>query len=401
MGEALARRPIFLALLLVQPVVSLVHVVQMGGAWLADGLPVGWDFAVFLTGARVLELDASRLYDFDFQASVEHAWRAGAYHSFPFISPPFVAVAFVPLAHLPYVASLVGWSLAGIAAATFALQWGVEGAASRGPWRNVLLLVGFPPIVFALIAGQSTLLTFALMALVYGFARRERWVHAGIACALMMIKPQCVLGLLVFFIVRLRGRDALRFWGAFVAVGLGLAGVGYAASPAATRAYFHLAVADLPSLQLAHFDRTQIQTWRAFFMLALPQSPRVAEALAAAVVLLGVGFSVWFWRRRNKPFLYDYSLAIALGLWCAPHGYIYDWTVLAIPMFLVWEHVPGKRGEWTALFALSALVLVASDTVSSAAQSHLGASMQPSLLLLAALPFVVWRVSDEPLERAR
>lgn len=377
-----------LLLFAIHPVVSIVHVIQQRGAWQADGLPVGWDFAIFLTGARIVELDASRLYDFHFQSLVEHAWRAGTYHTFPFISPPFVAILLVPLAHIPYGYALAVWSFAGVVLASVALGW----LATPVSWRERVLLFCFFPFTFALIAGQSTLFVFAIMAGVYHLVSRERVSLAGAACAMLTFKPQCLFGLLLFFLVHFRGRNALRFWVSFGAATLTLLGIGYAASPAATQMYAHLSIDVLPRFQLDAFDRTQIHTWRSFWMLALPSHDRLAEIVAATFALGGAAFAVWFWARRGGRLFVDYSLAVLLGLWCAPHAYLYDWTVLAIPLILVWEHFPEKRPEWLALFGLIAFVLLGSELFAEWVRAHARVSIQPSLVLLAALPFVGWRV---------
>jgi hypothetical protein len=388
-GQALSRRPVLLLLLLIHPIVSMAHIIDHHGAWQADGLPVGWDFAVFLTGARIVELDASRLYDFHFQSLVEHAWRAGTYHTFPFISPPFVALLFVPLAHIPYVYSLAVWTFSGVVVASVAHGWLITAVS----WRERALLFCFFPFTFALIAGQSTLFVFAVMAGVHHLVKRERLALAGAACAMLTFKPQCLLGLFLFFLVRLRGRKALGFWASFAGVSLTLLGIGYAVSPAATRIYAHLAIDVLPRFQLDAFDRTQIHTWRSFWMLALPTHERLAEIVAALFVLGGAAFAIWFWRRRGGRLFVDYSLAVLLGLWCAPHAYLYDWTVLAIPLILALAHAPQRRPELLALFAIVAFVLLASELVAEWARAHFVVSVQPSLVLLAVLPFALWRVA--------
>ncbi len=387
-GQALARRPALLLLLLIHPIVSMAHIIEHHGAWQTDGLPVGWDFAVFLTGARIVELDATRLYDFHFQSLVEHAWHAGSYHTFPFISPPFVAILFVPLARIPYVSALAVWTFSGVVVAAVAHGW----LGANVSWRERALLFCFFPFTFALIAGQSTLFVFAVMAGVHQLVKGERLALAGAAFAMLTFKPQCLLGLVLFFLVRLRGRNALGFWASFAVVTLALVGIAYAVSPTATYTYARLAIDVLPRFQLDAFDRAQIHTWRSFWMLALPTHEKLAEIVAALFVLGGAAFAVWFWRRGGRLCI-DYSLAVLLGLWCAPHAYLYDWTVLAIPLILAWEHFPERRPEWLALFALVAFVLLASELVAEWTRAHFVVSVQPSLILLAALPFVMWRVA--------
>ena len=401
-GAWLARRRALALLALVVPCFAVVRVARNGGVWEAEGLPLGWDFSVFLTAARILtSSDAARLYDLTFQREAAHALFPGAYTPFPYLGTPFFALAVWPFTLVAYPLALGLWTALGLAAAWRALGW----LGVRGERLFVALVLASFPFVYTVLSGQPTLFTFALLAFVYACVRAERLGRAGIATGLLMYKPQSLLGVLLYFAfvtARTRSRAVLRYWGGFFLVLSLVVGAGYVASPDASRAYLGFARRVLPNLvEVAHFDAANVHTWRAFWALVFGKTTSIGEALAAACGLAGILGCVRFWRRdrgceaREAGLAVDYAAAITLGVWCAPHGSIYDWAVLAVPASILWATFPERRHAWRAILVTLAAVTLISAPLAAAAEAHLPFSLQPDLPILGSLAWLSTQVIRE------
>ncbi len=398
-GAWLRARPLLAVAFFVVPMVAVVHVVELGGVWQPDGLPLGWDLTSFLTGARLLaSSDAARLYDFVAQRALALAHYPGSYTPFPFVSPPFVALVLRPLLVLPYPMALAVWSVAGVVATRVALTSLVTHPSA---WMRALLL-GSMPFVYALLSGQPTLFTFAIVALVYRAILARRLVAAGALSAALLWKPQVMLGLLLYFAVRTRSRAWLSLWAAWLAGALALVAMGWLASPEASRQYVALAANVLPHfLATAGFDPGQVLSWRSFFTLLMGRQTPLGEWLAAGCVVAGVVACVWRWvagrawaPASERAAALDFSAAVVLGVWCAPHGSVYDWTVLAVPLLLVWQHVPERRDELTAVFAALAVTTLVAQPVAEATQRSWPFGVQIALPVLGGLALVSHRFFD-------
>jgi hypothetical protein len=415
LGAWLRARPVLALALFVFPAIAVARVVRLRGLWQEDGLPVGWDLTSFLTGARLLASDdAARLYDFAREREVALAHFPGSYRPFPFVSPPFVAFAVWPLVLVPYPVAFTLWSLAGLAATGAGLR------ALLGPKPSgaiVALALGSLPFVYALLSGQPTLFTFALVAILYRAVAERRLGTAGALAGLLLYKPQAVFGLAVYFVVRTRDRGWLRLWASFV----GVAGVLVAASwllwPDASRAYVRVALFVLPHfLATAGFDPAQVLSFRAFFDLLLGDQRPLGEGLALAFVLAGVVACVAYWARRRawdpsseRAVALDFGAAVVLGVWCAPHASIYDWTVLAVPFALAWRHLPERRDAVVFLFAALAVTTLSAQPLAEAMRSAWSLGFQVDLPVLGALALLARSLLDSgddathdaPRERSR
>jgi hypothetical protein len=392
-GAWLRARPHLALAFLALPAVVVVRVVRLGGVWQPDGLPLGWDLTSFLTGARLVGSgDAARLYDFAAQGQVALAHYPGSYSPFPFISPPFVAVLLRPLLSLPYPLALAIWSAAGVVATLLTVRSLVE----RPIAAPVALVWTSVPFVYALLSGQPTLFSFAIVAFVYRAIERRRLVAAGALAALLLMKPQAMLGLFLYFAIRTRGRAWIGLWVGLLVAAASLVAAGFVAGPEASRQYAALVVHVLPHfLSAARFDPAQVLSWRSFFTLLLGGETPVGEALALLCVLTGVTACVSRWIARKawapvseRAAALDFSAAVVLGVFCAPHGSVYDWTVLAVPLLLAWRHCPERRDELVLVVVVLAITTLAAQPVAEAIR------LQLALPVLGVLAYFSHRVLD-------
>jgi hypothetical protein len=192
--------------------------------------------------------ESNSLYDFDFQHDLEQKIAGSTIVGIHgFITPPFLAWLFVPLAGLPYLWSFAVWSIAGLVGLWLSMHWlGVKHVFKQFPWA----LSWFP--IFASISfGQNSLLSLTLLCLTYYLWKEKRYLLAGLACSLLLYKPQLVLGISFFWLLEWR-----RDWKTLIGLGLGgisLAGLCLLFLPEASIDYIKLSQTVLPTISQEDF----------------------------------------------------------------------------------------------------------------------------------------------------
>jgi hypothetical protein len=352
------------------------------------GQVAGTDYVQFYAAGSTLQKgEGARLYDFEYQKKLEQdivGKTFGGHHAF--ITPPFFAWIFVPLSLLPYMWSFAIWSLLGLACLSLSLHW-IDAAR---PWRRLgWALVWFP--VFASISfGQNSLLSLGILSLTYFLWSRDRRWLAGLACSLVLYKPQLALGVGFLWLLEWR-----RDWQALAGLAVGgalLAGLSFGLLPESSRVYMEISRNVLPGMARQEgFPFWHAHTPRAFWLLLMPGNPALSEALALVSTVVGMVVFLLFWRRlRNEPALL-FAGAICLTLWITPHAMIYDWTILLIPAILFWEKRPDRRGLWKVLFALIWLTTLLSGPLTLAQSKILPFAVQVSIPVLTFALYNAYR----------
>ncbi len=318
--------------------------------------PIGIDFHTYEAAARIgLQQGWSHIYDQALVAGAQKDLVPGQYAQ-PFLSPPTVAWLVAPLAWLPYWPSYYVWAVFTLIALSLALVWA---STDRGLERWVVVGAVLAPwwVLHAVHLGQVVPLVAAGVLLAWRFAREGRDIAAGIALALLSLKPNTAL--LVPFALLAAGR-----YRSFAAVTLGSGGIS---------AYASQVTGPLPSGASS---------------LTLEGALGVSGPLATGLRFLIVAASlVAAYRLRRSP-----GLVIAAGtlgsLLVAPYLHGSDLCLLGAAAWFVWEERPAL----TWRIPLAAGWLISSPFVdSSPAQLRLNRWPLVEFALLAALVFVAWR----------
>jgi hypothetical protein len=243
-------------------------------------------------------------------------------------------------------------------------------------------VVLFYPAFISLLKGQDT--AFVLLgALVWMWAllaRRERL--AGVALALVLLKPQIALALALPLLVS-RNRAAWWFCGTSALVALyswllvgagglldllGLLrlssdGQGYGMNQPAMYNLLGLLIRGAPALDDATLS---VLKWTAY--------------------LLTIGFLCWlWWGKRESLTIQHIGVAVTLSLFASPHLHLHDLSLLLLPalggLALLWGR--GRRGRLAALALLpaSSLLLFASDLVKAPLHFIAGYALMLALLV--------------------
>ncbi|MDQ6721186.1 MAG: DUF2029 domain-containing protein [Candidatus Dormibacteraeota bacterium] len=177
--------------------------------------PVGIDFHTYAAAARVgIDQGWSYIYD-QARVAVEQKLLVPGEVAQPFISPPTVAWLVAPLRPLPYEASFYLWAALTLAAFAGALAWS---AKSRGAVRWIEVAAAVAPwwVLEAVRVGQVVPLVAAGIAVAWRLLREDRNGAAGLALALMLLKPNTAF--VVPFALLAAGR--FRTFATFSAAGL-------------------------------------------------------------------------------------------------------------------------------------------------------------------------------------
>lgn len=140
------------------------------------------DFLVFWTAAR---LPNGQVYD---AVAVTNAarWYLNALAPPPFSYPPSALLLFRVFAHLDFLAAAWMWSTLSVVAVVYTV-WRWAGL------RVALLVLVTPPALYALAAGQTTLVVAALIAGAATQLASRPWIAGATIAAAALVKPQLVV----------------------------------------------------------------------------------------------------------------------------------------------------------------------------------------------------------------
>jgi len=335
--------------------------------------PIGIDFHTYEAAARVgLQEGWSQIYAQTLVAFQQMNLVPGQTVQ-PFLSPPPVAWLAALLAPLPYWPSYYVWAFLTFMAFTLALVWAstdgglvrwVAAGAALTPWW----------VMHAVHLGQVVPLVAAGVVLAWRLARERRDLAAGIALALVLLKPNTAVLVPFALLAALR----FRVFAAWVAASLIVAAIALVTlGSLGVSAYVSELTAPLPA------GANSLTLEGAFGVTG-------AAAIGLRILIVAASLAAAY-RLRRSP-----GLAIAAGtlgsLLVAPYLHGSDLCLLGVAAWIVWEERPALA--WRV--PIAAGWVVASPFVASSGVS-LGLNRWPlvELALLVALVVEAWRPRRE------
>jgi hypothetical protein len=320
--------------------------------WLSIlGHELGQDFMVFHTAARAYFVgDFSLIYDgqrmTDYINTNFPAWLTRPLPFHPYLYPPHFLLLLLPFGLLPF-----GLSYALFLLLTFAALVAATRSHIKRPDQQRLLLMAlliFPQMPFALLAGQNSFLTAALLIGGFGLLERNALL-AGVLFGIASYKPQFWL-MIPFALI------AARQWQAMVS----------AAATAIVLALASLAVFGTGLwqewIQLMIAPSAGYQEWliagrlngQSVYACArwIGASMTVANTAQAIATTLGAACVYWSFRRPGAADLKT-AVVLAATLLAAPHVSSQDGIMLAVAsIFLLYRALDdGFRPGEIALIA--------------------------------------------------
>jgi hypothetical protein len=335
--------------------------------------PIGIDFHTYEAAARVgLSVGWSHVYDQGLVATEQKNLVPGQLAQ-PFLSPPPDAWLAALLAWLPYWPSYYAWALLTFVALGLALLWA---SIDRGLTRWVVAGAALAPwwVLHAVHLGQVVPLVAAAIVVAWRLVRERRDIAAGLALALVVLKPNTAF--LVPFALLVAGR--FRSFVALVAAGIVIVIVALVTmGGAGISSYLGQLNSPLPS------GADSLTLEGAFGVGG-------AIALGLRFVLIGASLAAAFRLRQSA------GLVIAAGilgsLLVAPYLHGSDLCLFSVAAWIVWE----ERRALAWRLPIAAGWFVANPLI---ATSSLGLSLHRwpllELALLAALVVEAWRPRRE------
>lgn len=393
---------------------------QLAGPGLADasGTILGADFsALWIGGHLVSEGQLASLYDPEVQRAALDALLAPVPNDAicPFVNPPWAALALAPLGALPYLIALaLWWALAAgaLVAAAQLLRRGIPALHVRTLPQTLWLALAFFPTLACFTYGQSSTLSLLAWTAMALDLRRDEQARAGFWLGLLAWKPQLCLGPLVFLLFSRRWRAL----GGFALSASAWVTLGVVFAPDAVVSW----LVDAPAL----FELIRSDGYRSFGLLssfgfgALLLDPFGAgailgHALTALTLAAIARLAMRSGRQEGASATQDATLAAALALsvLASPHLYVYDATLLLLPLALALARHPGSREQlmdagpllaatgllWITLFAGPYLTLGTQDALTHLELPPL--AIQTPTLAIAWWAYVVQRSRATDSER--
>ena len=358
------------------------------------GILKGTDFLHFYTlGWLARAHDGADLYKVNAQAALA-AQRVPAAAGIRYLPlyPPQVSILFAPLAHLPY-----GWALAlwwACSAALYGLccyfVWKAC-ANLRGRAGTVLLLAAAFPAFFHLIAwGQTSALALACFTLMFFLLRDERQFLAGLMFGCLIFKPQLALAAAIVFATT--GAWKILAGAAVSAAAQLSAGVlYYGIEP--LRHWIRLLENVQSVFPLLEPKPYQTHSLRTFWSI-LVSRPNLAFVLyvASAITVLGLAIAVWQ-HGRALPLSLRYAALLLASVLVAPHLTVYDLVILAPAILLLADWLVCQPS--TPLTGWLKNLLCLAYLLPLLGPFALWTHVQLSVIAMAAIVFMIWRVSRQ------
>jgi hypothetical protein len=309
------------------------------------------DFRTFYTAGHMLRTGAD-FYNYDSELSQQSALVSPNGYALPFMSPPYTALLFVPFSLVRYWPAYRLFAALNLCLCAIAIKiMRPQLPSLNARWRPLtpLLFLSFMPLAVALTLGQVSILLLLLYCACFAAMQSSKPFLAGILLSLALIKFQVALPIAFLFLLWrqwrfltgfLTGATSLSLLSilitgprAFEAYGRSLFLMSHAASNAAGEAKYGMFPAQMPNLY-------------GFFHTLSSGAPwGVALTILCSLFVL-------FWAARQKPSL---PLALLAAILVSYHLYLYDLTLLLLPMTLVFNQNVDSllRGRQSGAFYAS------------------------------------------------
>ena len=282
--------------------------------------PLGLDFHTYLAAAQVgIQHGWSHIYDQQLVAVTQRNLVARE-HVQPFLSPPPVAWLAAPLVPLPYWLAFAVWVTA---TSTLLIAAFVRSGVTRGPATSFAAILAVVPVWVQIAerVGQVVPLVAAGVVMAWYFLRKDRQTAAGLALALILLKPNTAF-LIPFVLLASGRRQTFVTW---------LAGT------VATAAAVFMAVGVQP---LAGYVGQLLHPPPGTAALSLEAALGVTGAMAVALRLAIVSGVLMAGKRlRGSP-----GSAIAIGilgsLLVTPYLHLADLSLWVAAGWILWQEHP-------------------------------------------------------------
>jgi len=327
---------------------ALVFCIAVIDGVLVDATRPMSDFVEYWAAGRLIAIGNN---PYDPQGLTALQQNAGYGHNTPMmmLSPPWALPLQMPFGLLAYPVSRVAWGVlhAVLLLLSVAGFWRLVGGTEKATWISAVVALSFIPGIFALLAGQISIL---LLVGAWGYIeaiRRKRWWIAGVCASLFAVKPQLTY---LFWLALIYWTMRTRQWRVIGGVAATLTALTLVATiwnPQVLPQY--LASLSQPSYYWI------TPTIGAVLRLVFGWEHYWLQFVAPAVGALT--FSIW-WRRHGRALEWAASMPILLliSVITSAFGWIFDQVIL-LPLVLLLTSVSGPSRSSTRLWLIFYVVV--------------------------------------------
>ncbi len=298
------------------------------------------DFVEYWAAGR-LNVSGANPYDPEQLFSLQLSWGRQEYGPLMMWTPPWTLVAVMPFGLLEYAWSRTFWFLFQLGIVFACVSWIWRFYAGPRQWIWVAWLVGFSfgPVLHVLRGGQITPLLLLGVVWFLHFQKRQKGWLAGASLALVTVKPQL---LYLFCIVLLLWALDRRQWsvlgGGAIALLVATA-LSSITNPALVSQYIY-AVSSFPPVgwmttTIGSVLRVQMGYDKFWLQLIAP--------------ILGMGWLLFYWQRNRLEWQWSEQmpLLVAVSVVTAIHAWMFDQTLLLLPLIQVALWMVSGRWSWS------------------------------------------------------
>jgi len=323
---------------------------------------LGGDFVAFWSAAReTLNGEMAALYAPDgLHAAFQTHRPDAAVDGLTWQYPPHASLLFSPIGYLPFELAYALWS--GIGLVFFA--WVMMTIGVRG--RALIAVLATIPVLIVLNTGQNALFTGGLLLLAV-FNAKPKPILAGIAAALLTIKPQLGILLPVLFI-------AGGHWRAFAAAAIGSLVI-WGGSVAILGRETWTAFFEFLGVISGSVSEGEMPLYKMVNIYAaarLAWLPGIMAAVIAGVsYLAAIGAIVWVCRKTADP-KWRYSVLASATLLTAPYSMYYELVLLVPALWFIASR--AHQAGWISFERESIAALILISLVLPGPATQLGGS---------------------------
>jgi hypothetical protein len=349
-------------------IVAAVLAVRLALFSLGTAIRLSNGFVAHYTASRLL-LEGSPVAHFyvDDWFVARIAEHAGPVYDLFYPNAPPATLLMLPLAGLDYGGARIVWTALSLAVLAATLWWLIRSLDLMGPWASglVALVLLFQPLYEQINQGQVYLAMLGLLTLAWLGYRREHAAPAGGSLGLMLGLK--LLGAYLWPLMLLERRWKTLAWGAGTVAVLGVASLPWIGLDA-WLAFLRLlpGIGDQPDLAVTAY---QTQTgflrhileadprWNPAPPLQFPQLVQPLTWVSFAGVL-GMTLYTTRWTRGSDL---TFAMLVMANLIVGPLSADYQYTIMLLPVALLFGWMRGQRSPWVWLVFLLGVGLVAAD----------------------------------------
>jgi hypothetical protein len=365
---------------------------------------VATDFSVFSTAWwLILNGQGAAIYDVSAQTAAQHVVMGGAQFEgglLAFLNPPHAALAGIPFGWLRQISSapvaFASWTVLNLVLLVLLDRWlriTVGAGTGSTRWIVTFALVAFYPVFEVIKIGQlSILLAVAVLGL-YRATLNSRPLAGAAWLLVISVKPQLMLPLLVFLVIRrsftLLGYFALMsiMVGVVTAIVLGpMIWIDYLRHVGALEHFFATGTPEYM------FNVRGLLAREAIFLQ--PQTTQRIAYAGSIVATACLGIVFWRWRIHDAEDVQTaYALAVATALLFSPHLFVQDTVIWAVPLALAAERAWTLDHRHTIVVLSLTLPVLFAAAHFSAGLAGLRVSLDLQFALLAAAALATARMA--------